>query len=537
MVRPPRATIAALACCALFIALGAWFIPYVGIQNDEALFAEGIYAPLRPEHSISIFKHRVPTMIMTYIGALKAWLYTPIFGIWAPSVYSVRVPVLLLGAISVWLLFRFAKRTAGERAAVAAAALLATDVTYVLTTTFDWGPVAIQHVLLLGGALALLRFHVTNHWRDLALGCFALGLGMWDKALFAWTLAGLAAAAFATVPREVLRRITLRNAAIAALAFTLGAAPLIKYNFSRRFATFSGNARFSTENLRNKVAVLEACVRGTSLFGYLVPDRFDKGEPRTALERASVTASHCAAGRQAGLGFYAPLAALVLLPLARRGRRAALFAIVFCAVTWVQMAFVQDAGGGAHHIVLFWPFPQLLIAAVFAGASERLGRPGTALLIVAIAILCAANVLILNDHMAYLIRGGTTPIWTDAIFPLADALAAERGRKIYVLDWGMFDSLRLLGQGRLDLEIGSDPFMNPAMSDVEQRIAAHMFADPDALFVAHTADKTVFTDVPARFEAALKAAGYRKEQVRTVADRLGRPVFEMFRLAAAAPAS
>ena len=101
-------------------------------------------------------------MMMSYLGALKAWLYRPIFSLFGIGVWSLREPPLVAGALSVWLFYLlFLRRVAGPRAAaLIGCSLLAADSIYLLTVCFDWGPVAFQHLLLIGGALLLLlRFY------------------------------------------------------------------------------------------------------------------------------------------------------------------------------------------------------------------------------------------------------------------------------------------------------------------------------------------------------------------------------------------
>src|SRR5512144_3142944 len=85
---------------------GLSFIPYPGIQNDEALFSSGIYDPGRTISQVSVFGHHIPMMLISYLGALKSWIYAPILEVWDPSVWSVRLPVLMLGALTVWLFWR-----------------------------------------------------------------------------------------------------------------------------------------------------------------------------------------------------------------------------------------------------------------------------------------------------------------------------------------------------------------------------------------------------------------------------------------------
>ena len=53
-------------------------------------------------------------------------------------------------------------RTVETRAALFGTALLATDASYLLTVRWDWGPVALQHLCLIGGVLAIVRFWQEN---------------------------------------------------------------------------------------------------------------------------------------------------------------------------------------------------------------------------------------------------------------------------------------------------------------------------------------------------------------------------------------
>ena len=49
----------------------------------------------------------VCVLIMPYLGALKGWLYKAVLAVAPASAASVRIPVLLLGAVTLWLTFCF----------------------------------------------------------------------------------------------------------------------------------------------------------------------------------------------------------------------------------------------------------------------------------------------------------------------------------------------------------------------------------------------------------------------------------------------
>jgi hypothetical protein len=516
--------------CLLFFLEGLVFVPYVGLQNDELLFGGGIYPPWGVSHLIRIQGHTFPTMILSYVGTLKAWLYRVlIFSIWQPSPWSVRLPVLLIGVVTLWMFAELVRRSTGPRTALVATALLATDVTFILTTCFDWGPVALQHLLLLSGILALFAFYRTGMLRYVFVAFLAFGLGLWDKALFSWSLAGLAAGAFAAFPRATLSRLRPRNILVALAGLALGAAPLLLYNHDTGLETLRSNARWSTARMGFKIDVLRTSLEGSALFGYLVPEEpaLAPGEPANPVEQLSLSLRETVGRRRAGGLALAFIVAFALLPWLwnTRARRPMLFSLAFMTVAWLQMALSRNGGSGAHHAVLLWPFPHLFVAAALAQASRLLPRTGLVVLIVVAALLCGSNLLVLNEHLAQVVENGNTVLWTDAIYPLSAHLRGVPARHVYVMDWGMFDALRALNEGTLPIENGPDVFLR----DTEKKLPPEMLAAPGNVFLGHTDGNEVDTGTAARLEALAQSAGLRKHVSKTIPDRKGHPIFEVYR--------
>src|SRR5580698_3792299 len=276
-----------------FLLLGLCFVPFAGIQTDEALFAAPLFRAWR-FFSIRLFHHQVPVMELSYIGQLKTWLYAPIFLIWNPSPAVIRVPAILMGALTVLLFGALLERVHGRRAAWVGSILLATDTTFLLTTVHDWGPVVLQHLLLGAVMLLAVRWFQTSSKVALAGAAFCCGLAFWDKAVFIWILSGLALGCL-PFAREILKRVTFPAVLLAAIALLLGALPLIVYNMSgpQKFATVRSNIQranglspvWFNYNLRQ----LDAAWNGSSLFGYLVSEDAGPlaGSPHSLLERAS----------------------------------------------------------------------------------------------------------------------------------------------------------------------------------------------------------------------------------------------------------
>jgi hypothetical protein len=258
----------ALACCLLFLASGWTFLAHLGVQNDEALFASPLFQP-KAAYVVKIGHSRLPLMLMSYLGTLKTLIYRPIFATLGTGMYAMRAPMLIAGAASIWLFYLFLRRAAGNRAAVIGCGLLAADTLYLLTIAFDWGPVALQHLLLLAGVFFLLGFYQTCQAPRLFWGCFLLGLGMWDKALMTWMLGGIFIATVALCIKDILPLITPRRVALAASGFLLGALPLVVFNADTKLSTFRSNASYETRDVPGKARLLMATADSGGLFGWI----------------------------------------------------------------------------------------------------------------------------------------------------------------------------------------------------------------------------------------------------------------------------
>lgn len=521
-----------------FIALGLPLIPYPGIQNDEALFGNALYTSGGLAFTFSLFKQQIPLMLMSYLGALKSWLYAPLFQFLAPTAVSVRIPMLLAGAATVWLFHDLLNKVAGRRAAAIGGLLLATDTMFLLTTCFDWGPVALQHLLLVAGMLTVQKVYHTSQARDLAVGSFFFGLALWDKALALWILSGMVVATILVFPRELRKLATGRNALAAMLGFLIGSFPLIIYNIRYPLATFRENSSFAFDDLTGKTALMRSTLDGSALFGYIARDDAEGHVrlPANILERASVGLSAATGGRQRNLLPLTLALTVLFLPSFvwfSRNRRPFLFALVAGVIAWIQMLGTKGAGGSAHHAVLLWPLPHFMIAVFLASfwdirfpAARRLA---ILLAIGLVAITAASGVLVSNQYLAQLISNGPGKVWTDAIFPLSGRLKAIPARHVFINDWGMFDALQVLSQGRLPLQVGSDPLSKPELNENDLRVMRERFELDGAIFVSHTDGNEEFSGVNAHLLESAEKAGFRRDRIAVIPDRNGREIFAIDR--------
>ncbi len=521
--------------CAAIAAMAVWttaMIPYPGIEGDEALFARAIYLPGANPGAVRMFGATIPTMLMDYLGALKAWLYRPILAVWPPSPYSLRLPALLAACLAVWLFYRFLAAAAGRRAGTIGAVLLATDVTYALTATFDWGPVALQHLLLFAGLAAIGRFARQPDDRYLALGFSCWGLALWDKALFVWACSGLCLGAILFYLRPLLALLTRRRLVIAAGAFLAGALPLIYFNVTEGFPTFRGK-HYTTEDLGQNLAIMKNTLAGNAVGGFLI----DYGSPPRVpvvpdgpVEAASLWLARVSRNPQRTLFPWLLAAALLAALLSLRRPRARLLGLLATAflAAWLQMLFTANAGGSAHHTVLILPFAIAFAAVSVDGLIER-WKPAKCIIAAAVLAVAASNILVLNQQLAGLIVFGPGPAWSDATWRLAPAVERHQPAVVYAADWGIDNPLLLLTEGRIPIRMAAAPLDLRSLTEAQRRRVLERVARPGSIFVAYAEGRGVFPAVKRLVDECAAEAGYRRVVLEAVRDSRGRAVFELYR--------
>lgn len=504
-MQPRPSTLAAAGCVLLFCAIGFVFLHSTGAQYDEVLFASALYPPVAIECMLNA---KVPLMLMTYIGALKAWIWAPVLAVFGPSLETLRIPALLIAAASVWLFFLTLRRWTGAPVAVLATLLLATDINYLLTSLYDWGPVALQHLLF-----TLALYAAVRGWWPL-LG-FAAGLALFDKAVSIWLLAGLGLALAIVYPRTVLRFArTPRLLAPVVLAFLTGAAPLIYFNIQQPLKTFTANVGFTTADYAGKTRLLDWALRGDGLFGYLTREEPPPPLPATLTfsERVTLRLGIILGNPRSSFQIVLIALSLISLPLLLFGPngRLALWVVLGVFFTCLLMFSTANAGGALHHTILIWPLPHLLAGLAFGEFHRRAPRALGAIAIVFV-FAAASNLAVANTmRFEFLARGPTTG-WSDALPKLLAVLDASPSRPVYAVEWGIAEQIRFFSRG-------------------QRRLAAAPLADTNTILVDHGEAQRLIPADAANLDRLAASQGLRRRNLATISDRHGRTIYDVFEL-------
>lgn len=491
---------------------------------DAALELACLYPCSAPAWATQIFGKTVPWMVMTYLGSVKAWLFAPLLAVWPATVWTLRLPLLAVAALSAGLFAMLLRRLFGTRAAMGGSLLLAVDASYVLAGSIDFGPVVGLHVLWLAGVLLLLRFERQGGLGILALAFFCFGVALWHKALFLWMLGGLGIAGLVAFPRRVLGQVTAKRVGVAAGAMLVGCLPLVVYNVQFPLRTFRiGDVVGESSSVSHKLLILRRTLDGSVLQGFLNEEAWveTRKAPETSAAKASVAVAQAFGAIRSNTVPWFAGAALLLTPwlLVTEGRQAVVFCWTYLAVVWAQMALVGKTGGSIHHVLLLWPVPQMLL--VIAGREvARRWRQGIWVAVAGLSLMVTGNLLLLNQYYADLATKGPGPVFTDAVEPLRARLEAGDAEQILTVDWGYQATLCLQSKGRL-------PVQAVEFGDREQ--LGLWIRQPATVFVAHSPQVELAAGVHEKLRGAARELGWERQVTAVIADRNGRPRFELWR--------
>jgi len=134
----------AIASACLFIFLAAYRIQLPGLYYDELAFVNAAQGGA-DNTFIHMRLGSVPFLIFPYMGALKAWIYAPVFRFFGVSALTIRLPAILLAAVTLLIFLQTLRAKLGAVWATIAVWILAVDPVNLFPSRLDWGPTVLTH--------------------------------------------------------------------------------------------------------------------------------------------------------------------------------------------------------------------------------------------------------------------------------------------------------------------------------------------------------------------------------------------------------
>jgi len=544
-----------LLVCTLYLVFACLYLREPGLEYDEVLFANAALGSKDEGGSfitfqISVGSVKIPLMLMSYIGAVKAFAYAPILAVFPASPVTVRLPAILAGLLALIATYLFVAHVFDRRMALIAALLLATDPSYIYHIRLDWGPVALMLLFKMTSLYCLVRFAKTGRVPFLAAGAFLLGLGLYDKATFAWFLAALLVAALVVWRSQWRQWVTRRNVFIVALFFFLGCWPLLLYNAVTltRGGSFAAGLSLRMDvlgSIQNKTHVLLSTLNGTAAFSFVNGDvpgaLFSTGDTIAGGGLSSRLVSAMDTLRtlmpEVLLGCLAVTGCLLLTRRVEKARPLAFLLAVSLAIQ--LQIYATPLATGSHHAMTLYPFPQIVVAFVCStlvgrmwsspGRRKKLRRSVSYAVIGALVVLIASNVIVDAKYLRSFSREGGHGWWSNAIYDLAE-FAQENPRYCYVLmDWGFETQMLLLSRGTIEHE---QVFWSLLETGRQVESADWLYrrwmANPASAFVFHAPKYTMFAQPKRVFDAMLERYGLKEELLKVFRQRNGDPVYLVY---------
>jgi 4-amino-4-deoxy-L-arabinose transferase-like glycosyltransferase len=524
-----KRSLAALALAiGIFFVVGAWDLRLPGLMSDEAADAVPALEMLAGKtpsamQNTTLFGRDVPVMMLHHIGPATIYTSAAGFALLGPSVESLRLSQLAVGALALVLLWLLARLWGGNLAAAIAALLCASMPPFIWWSRAGANYTVPLLPLALGMMLALSLWWRGRRARWLALAAFLFGAGLTTKILFVWMLIPLGATLlFGARPARALAALrALRAPAIALViaAGLLGLAPLIAHNLPvpQTLNFILSNALQTQSYGHDNLNFAANFARVLTEFGALMDGHtLAMGLPGPELRLGAAALA---------LAFTYELITLLIRRRAPQPGDTARVFLIACLAGVLPASTVSTSSIGATYVFILVPFAWLLIALALVDAARALARNATraSILIAGLTVALVANHVVANalvlDGVA---RTGGRGGWSDAIYALDAALANDlRGRPIIAMDWGFNRNLEFLSNlKRKPTELfETRPQPSPKFNDV----SSVALRDPANLYLFHTPAHTFFKGHWEVFEREAQKAHKALRLAATFGERDGAP--------------
>jgi len=496
----------------LYVALATYKIHLPGLYGDEMLFV-GPAAGERPY--LKCFG--LPLLIFPYIGALKSWIYTPIFALFGVSPVSIRLPAILISCGTLALGYSLVRRILTPGWAVAFTGACAVHPGFVLLTRVDLGPIALM--LFLKALCLVLLFKWLEGPQRICWSVFGVCLlGFFDKFNFIWFIVALAVSTSAVYGAEIfgkLRTVPVKVLmATASALVAVGSLVLwIVYPLLQRPHALASSGRLS-----QMWSLYESmCTGGATAYLWF------KSSP--------------AIPSWMGWGVLSLTAMLLLLTLVSYGLRAradknvdtrtlrfCLWCLLMFGIIFVEIVLTPQAGG-PHHLIMLFPFDLLAgfsAAFLFANTFPGMRRSVVFLEGCVLLIWVASNLRSFEMHFSkFRDMSSFRGRWSPHVELLAAYLneKAKNVDSIYTIDWGIGFELRALCRRKIGRKVkDSWPTLlgwSPDRPDGAAEIARVFPPEKTALYVGFVPEESVFPEALGNFERMRVMAGDTTKTVST----------------------
>jgi hypothetical protein len=504
ILHTPRVLPDALAIAAVctFVLISTYRIELPGLYMDEVDFVNA--ARGAPDNTmIHMRLGSVPLFIMPYLGALKAWIYAPVFALFGVSPLTIRLPAILLAAVTLLIFYQLMRAKLGPVWAIIPLWIMAVDPANLFPSRLDWGPTVLMHFFQAAILALWLSYRGRPKVWKLVLICICAGLGFFDKFNFIWLILAFVLGVSLCYP-DSLKNLWISSSRFsrwtAVIVFLIGLGAMLFFILP---VLHLRAASLPPMNLQAKWDGLRSFLSGDAV-AYLL---FENSSWVISFVPFWLIVTDC----------YLVLACLFFLGQnaeARESRRNGFFFLLIGFLIFVQIVVTPQAGG-PHHYSMIFPLPLLAFVFLAQPIYRQLATKNLRRLAACLLVSAAVCVFIVNLHnvAGYLSRFRTTshynPRWSPEIYSLSQYINAHglEAQSVICVDWGLHNQLHALAPSELQRRIHDywTAFQNLGKENQERQSAKLNFIFPEgkSLVLTFAASKETFPETRQNFLSAL----------------------------------
>jgi hypothetical protein len=520
----------AIAAAFLFILLASYRVQLPGLYMDEVDFVNAAQGG----HGNTMIHMRlgpIPVLIMPYLGALKAWLYAPIFALFGVSAASIRLPAILLAGITLLIVAQLLRGKVGILWSSVAVWIMAVDPANILPSRVDWGPTVLMHFFQAAiFALWLSYLDVAKMWK-IVLIFVSAGLGFFDKFNFIWLILAFGVGILLCYP-DRLKNLwvscsrSVRWAALLTLAIAVAVALLIILRVIHQYA----GAALAL-SVRAKWQGLLSTLSGVAVAFFI----FGNGKGFLTFTPFWLIVTDCCLAVAAFFSLGDNVAA-------RSNRKIGVLFLLTGVLIFLQIIVTPQAGG-PHHYSMILPLP-LLTFVFFAQPmyTQIVSKPVR--VVAAILLLSAAMLLFgVNIHNTVeclsAFRNNSSSYnarLSPEIYALSRYVNANgpEVQRVVSIDWGLHNQLHALAPRKLRPRMHDSwptfKTLDKQSHEQQTAILTSVFPKGRSLAITFAASKETFPETRRNFLAVLPSHSELKSRLVKDFRSDGETIYEVYEI-------
>jgi hypothetical protein len=515
-----------------FGVLTSLYLDKPGLQTDEVLFANLSLGEINHTTYIARKIGGITFFVISYIGALKSWIFIPIFKIFGFNYFSIRIPMILLSIISLLMAYNvvnisFKKPFFAWWILVA----LVTESTFITMVRTDVGPIAIEYFCKILSILLIFKYLQNKKQSNLYFLPFVLALGIFNKINFIWFSNALLFSSLILIFLLETKKEKLTLVKLLGLTFLFEFILFVGFNKLNPGMLSSSNIGIDLEFIKTKIQLFyyfgKGIFDGTGFYRiqYLISeDTFgynplSKGIYKTFFYLFEIC-----------LSFFLIYIPVVLRKFWRKENdKADIYYLFFVGIIFcigAQIFIVENARNLWHFYTLF-PF---FTICSFYSVHKLLGAK---ISWVFFSIVIIYNVNNFSTYVYALKNKTPNPFWSNKISELAEYVKPIKGEFVE-LDWGMSTQLLCLTKQDKFKQafLTQTGYLLTSQNEPEEVLYNEYLKNKNLSHLYFISNKSKLADLKmnAIFDKMVTQKGYQKILIKNIYENDKTLIYSIYRL-------